>query len=177
MFPTMSDAGRAQLLEVFNQTALIALGRCSYESMAPFWVAADNPLARPMNTIPKAVFSRTGEVSPPNTLVEVPNADPAALDRWTNPLIFGKDLVADMQKLKSVEGKAIMAIGGASFASSLIAAGLVDQFLLAVHPVALGKGIPLFAGIDSAVHLKLVDSQCFDTGAMLKTYRPAKVAA
>ncbi|WP_246732769.1 MULTISPECIES: dihydrofolate reductase family protein [Rhizobium] len=47
--------------------------------------------------------------------------------------------------MKDPEGKPIIANGGVSFAHSLIAQGLVDQFALIVGPVALGGGLPLFS--------------------------------
>jgi dihydrofolate reductase len=82
-------------------------------------------------------------------------------------------LVADIQRLKAEGGKPIMAIGGASFASSLVAANLVDEFLLSIHPVALGRGRPLFAGLETRANLALKDLKRFDTGALVEIYRPA----
>jgi dihydrofolate reductase len=173
MLPTMSDAGRQWLLEAFDRVDLIALGHRSYPGMAAFWSTATNVLARPMNEIPKAVFSRSGAITTPTALKEATEADPASLERWMNPIVSGTDLVADIQRMKAEDGKAIMAIGGASFASSLVAANLVDQYLLSVHPVVLGRGVPLFAGVETPLHLKLEDLKQFDTGAVAKIYRPA----
>jgi len=133
------------------------------------------------------VFSRSGQISPPNmekstaALNEARKAEAptdttaleAAIDSWLNPIVTGADLIADIQRLKSEDGKPIIAHGGASFASSLIAANLVDTFHLVVHPVVLGRGLPIFAELESPVHLKLEDLQQFDTGAVIKTYRPA----
>ena len=171
--PTMSEAGRQWLLESFGRVGLIAIGHRSYQDMAGFWLTTDNVIARPMNEIPKAVFSRSGKIDAPAALKEVSGADPAELESWLHPIVSGTDLVADIQRLKAEDGKAIMAIGGASFASNLVAANLVDQYLLSVHPVALGQGRPLFAGLETPRHLKLEDLRQFDTGAVAKVYRPA----
>lgn len=65
-FPTMSDAGRQRLVELFDGVSLHAMGHKSYLGMASFWPTATNPIARPMNEIPKAVFSRSGAVSAPS---------------------------------------------------------------------------------------------------------------
>ena len=46
-------------------------------------------------------------------------------------------------------GKPIIAHGGVSFARSLVAHGLVDQWVLGVHPIALGKGLPLFSELNA----------------------------
>ena len=71
------------------------------------------------------------------------------------------------------EGKPIIAHGGASFARSLIAQGLVDQYDLLVHPVALGKGLPVFSGLAVPRPLKLMSSRAFPAGSVAQIYRPA----
>ena len=98
--------------------------------------------------------------------------DQAVLESWLHPTVAGSDLVADVQRLKAEDGKPILAHGGASFASSLIAANLVDVFHLVTHPVVLGRGLPIFAGLENPVDLKLEDLVQYDTGAVIKTYRP-----
>jgi len=170
-FPTMSEAGRQRLVEMFDGVGLHAMGHKTYLGMASFWPTATNPIARPMNEIPKAVFSRSGVISAPN--LKDSGADPAVLDSWLNPIVGGKDLVADIQRLKAEDGKPILAHGGAAFATSLIAAGLVDVFHLVVHPVALGRGLSIFAGLEKPVNLKLENVWQSDTGVVAKTYRPA----
>ncbi|MCS6758148.1 MAG: dihydrofolate reductase family protein [Candidatus Devosia euplotis] len=75
--------------------------------------------------------------------------------------------------MKAEDVKPILAHGGVSFARSLAADGLVDQFLLAVRPVALGKGLPLFSELASPMPLRLVSSKAFPGGALAQTYRPA----
>ena len=94
------------------------------------------------------------------------------LESWLHPIVAGTDLVADIQRLKAEDGKPILAHGGASFASSLIASNLVDVFHLVVHPVALGRGLPIFGGLENPLDLKLEDLKQFDTGVVIKTYQP-----
>jgi len=171
-FPTMSDAGRQRLVELFDQVSLHAMGHRSYLGMASFWPTATNIIARPMNEIPKAVFSRSGAISAPSLNAETPGVDPKVLDSWLNPIVGGSDLVADIKRLKAEDGKPILAHGGATFATSLIAAKLVDVFHLIVHPVVLGRGLPIFAGLEHPVNLKLENVWQSDTGVVAKTYRP-----
>jgi len=171
VFRNRSEASTQWLVERMGQASLIAIGRQSYEGMADYWPTSDNPFARPMNEIPKAVFSRSGAVAAPS-MEKSSAADPAVVEGWRNPIVGGADLVADIKRLKAEGGGPIVAIGGASFASSLIAAKLVDVFRLAVHPVVLGRGLPIFAGLEGPVHLKLEDLKEFETGAVIKTYRP-----
>jgi dihydrofolate reductase len=180
------EASTQWLVEQLQQVSLHVMGRRSYVEMAAYWPTSTNPFARPMNEIPKAVFSRSGAISSESmeqiaaalgdaTKAETSghrDADEAALESWLHPIVAGTDLVADIQRLKAEDGKPINALGGASFASSLIAAGLVDVFRLVVHPVVLGRGLPIFAGLENPLYLKLEDLKQFDTGAVIKTYRP-----
>jgi dihydrofolate reductase len=127
-----------------------------------------------MNELPKVVFSRSGAISTPNmekTTAALKEGD-RALESWLHPTVAGADLVADIQRLKAEGGKPIVAIGGTSFASSLVKANLIDVFRLSVHPVALGHGIPLFGALEAPLRLKLEDLKGFDSGVVVKTYRP-----
>jgi dihydrofolate reductase len=170
-FRTMSDAGRAWNLELLGQAGLHALGRRAYQEMGGYWPTSPLPLARPMNEIPKVVFSKSGAVSAPS-VKDAEKADPTELEGWLNPIVAGKDLVADVQRLKAEDGKPILVHGGSAFASSVVAAKLVDRFYLVVHPVALGRGLPLFAELESPLHFKLEELKQFETGVVVKTYLP-----
>ena len=83
------------------------------------------------------------------------------------------DLAQEIAKLKAPEGKPIIAHGGASFARSLVAQGVVDQFALLVHPVALGKGLPVFSELTAPMALKLVSSKAFAGGSVAQVCRAA----
>ncbi|WP_352951133.1 dihydrofolate reductase family protein [Mesorhizobium sp. M0751] len=67
----------------------------------------------------------------------------------------------------------LLTTGGASFARSLVAQGLVDRFALLVAPVALSKGLPLFSELAAPMSLKLVSSKAFPGSAVAQIYRPA----
>src|SRR5206468_250427 len=112
------------------------------------------PFAPPMNQIPKAVFSRQGPA-----ILKGP--DPASAGNWADAYVAGGDLREEIAKLKATDGKPIIAHGGVSFARSLVALGLVDQFVLGVHPIALGRGLPLFSDLAAPMPLKLVSSKAF----------------
>jgi dihydrofolate reductase len=83
------------------------------------------------------------------------------------------ELAKEIATLKAQEGKPIIAHGGVSFARSLVAHGLVDQFALWVAPVVLGKGLPLFSELAAPTPLKLMSSKAFPGGAVAQLYRPA----
>ena len=94
-------------------------------------------------------------------------------ESWAEAYVASGDLAEEIAKLKAEEGKPILAHGGVSFARSLVAQGLVDQFVLAVLPVALGKGLQLFSELAAPRPLKLVSSKAFPGGAVAQVYRPA----
>jgi dihydrofolate reductase len=67
----------------------------------------------------------------------------------------------------------MIAWGGAAFAQSLSRLRLVDEYRLVVQPVALGDGLPLFAGLTAPFVLDLIEARAYADGAVLHVYRPA----
>ena len=59
------------------------------------------------------------------------------------------------------------------FCRSLVATGLIDRFILVVHPIALGQGQPLFSDLVEPLPLKLEAGKAFPGGGMAQIYRPA----
>jgi dihydrofolate reductase len=143
--------GVAQIRDV----GVHAMGSTTYRTMAAYWPTSTEPWASPMNEIPKVVFSRT--------LKEAP---------WGPVRILDGKLADEVSKLKAEPGKDILAHGGASFAQSLTRLGLVDEYWLLVHPIALGAGLPMFKDLEKPAELKLVDVKAFPSGTIHKTYRP-----
>ena len=80
------------------------------------------------------------------------------------------DVESKVKEFKSVSGKDIWLFGGAVLTSSLLNAGLVDELGMAVHPILLGKGKPLFLDIKHRIGTKLVESKTYDTGLVYQTY-------
>ena len=168
IFKTGDEESLAWSVGAISQAALIIMGRKSFEGMAPYWPTATGPFAAPMNEIPKAVFTKKGYAG------ITPSADqsPAAAS-WAKARVFDGDLAEGIRELKAEAGKPIVAIGGAGFMQSLIATGLIDEYILATHPVILGAGMPIFNGLSIPLYLKLVDVKVFPKGAMARTYHPA----
>jgi dihydrofolate reductase len=129
------------------------MGRATYHDMAAYWPSSTEPFARPMNEIPKVVFSKT-----------LKQAD------WEGSRVLDGDLAEEISRLKQEPGKDILAHGGASFAQSLSRLRLVDEYALVVHPVALGEGLPVFG---DEIELKLLNAKTFDSGAVALTYAGA----
>ena len=79
--------------------------------------------------------------------------------------------VSELRSLKEEPGGAIYVIGGASLVSSLMNQGLVDELRLIVHPIILGGGRGLFAGVRNRQMLRLVQSGADRSGRVILTYR------
>ena len=88
----------------------------------------------------------------------------------------GAHLVRDdagefVRKLKEQPGRGICVMGGGELAQSLLAAGVIDEVGMNVHPILLGDGVPLFRDPGRRVHLALNESRVIDGGCVLSTYR------
>ena len=176
--------GKAWMIERVWNTSLHIMGSRTFRGMASYWPTSTDGFAAPMNQIPKAVFSKQGPaiLEAARVVQGKPDAlqpgalQPGALqpgaESWAQSYVAGGDLVEEVTKLKAQDGKPIFAHGGATFARSLIAHGLVDQFDLLVVPLALGKGLPIFSELSRPRRLALVSSMAFPRGSVVQIYRP-----
>lgn len=170
LFKTGDEESAAWSADTIRQSGLIIMGRKSFETMAPYWPTATGPFAVPMNEIPKALFTKKGLKGIGLVDTTTPEQSSAATS-WAEASIFDGDLAEGIRKLKAESGKPIVAIGGAGFMQSLIATDLIDEYHLAVHPVALGSGLPIFSGLKTPLYLKLDEVKVFPKGIIAKTYR------
>jgi dihydrofolate reductase len=165
------------------QASAHLMGSRTFRDMAAYWPTSTEPYAPPMNEIPKVVFSRSGLVGQGTTtralddavrLRTAPEAPaPSNFSSWTTPTIASGNLAEEIARLKQQDGKPLLAHGGAAFVQSLVKEGLVDEYCLLVHPVALGRGLPIFSGLAKPIDLKLVSATTFATGAVAHVYRPS----
>jgi len=157
-----SPEGAARVGEIMGQAGAHLVGRKAFCEMASFWPTAAGPIAKHMNEIPKIVFSKKG-------------FDPAqatSAKGWAGAKVLTGDLVEEIADLKKQTAKDLLAHGGIEFARNLVQTGLVDEYCIATHPVAAGKGSGLFEKLGKPLYLKLIESKVFGTGAMLNIYRP-----
>ncbi len=137
-------------------------GRVTYQMMAGFWptpFAKENypDVAKGMNENPKTVFSKTME-----------KAD------WQNTRLVRDNLVEEVKKMKDKAGSDILIFGSGTVVSQLTDAGLIDEYQVVVHPLALGGGRTMFEGIKQKLKLKLKNSRSFKNGNVLHYYEPVK---
>ena len=85
-------------------------------------------------------------------------------------ILIKDNIKAEVEKIKMEKGKDIWLFGGAGLTISLLNLGLVDEISLAVHPIILGGGKPLFNNIKERIHLKLADIKTYSTGLVSLTY-------
>jgi dihydrofolate reductase len=79
--------------------------------------------------------------------------------------------VGELRSLKEQPGGPVYVIGGATLVSSLMNEGLIDELRLIVHPVILGGGKALFAGVSGRRPVELVRSDTGRTGRIVLSYR------
>lgn len=86
-------------------------------------------------------------------------------------IITNKDPGAFVRDLKKQEGKDICIMGGGELARSLLEAGVIDEIGFNIHPVLLGKGIPLFHSMSRQIDLELIECRQFKNGCVYVLYR------
>ena len=150
--------------ELIESIDTILLGRKMTDVFISSWLDVikkpDDPwyaFAKKMIEIPKVVFTKTLNKS-----------------KWINTEIATGDLTDEIIKLKSRDGKDMIVYGGATFDSSLIKLGLIDEFLLFINPVAIGNGMTIFKDLNEIQKFNLIDSKVFDSGEVLLHYEARK---
>jgi dihydrofolate reductase len=143
-------------LELLGQIGTIVMGRGAYDEMSRGWSGTDNPMAVLMNSLPKVVFSQS--------LAEV---------SWKGARLSRAPLEEEVPALKREPGKDLVVFGGARIAHSLMRHRLIDEYRLTIHPVALGKGLPLMHGLPEPQRLELISSSAYADGCVTQVFRPA----
>jgi len=151
------DSG-AWNLRALQAAGVHAMGRRSYEIMAPHWAASEGPIATAMNDKPKAVFSRGLEKA-----------------EWGPVEIFGGDLSAAIATLKARNDEGtILVHGGPDLAKSLTRLGLVDEYQLTTVPIAIGAGRSPFAELREHLKFDVVEEERFRSGALAQVLVPKR---
>jgi dihydrofolate reductase len=80
------------------------------------------------------------------------------------------DIKSEVERIKKEKGRGIWLFGGAELISLLMNLQLVDEIILAVHPVILGSGKALFKDIKERTWLTLTDHKIYPNGLAFLTY-------
>lgn len=170
IFRQSSEASKAWVARLLEEAGTHIMGSRTFASMASHWPTSADILAARMNDVPKVVFSRSGTTKAiADVLEKLP--DTAAGRSWKAAHVATGDLREEIERLKREPGKAILAQGGATFARSLVASGLIDEYQLVVHPIMLGQGLSPFADLPKPLVLEPVDTTTFAHGVTARVFR------
>ncbi|PKL85640.1 MAG: deaminase [Ignavibacteriae bacterium HGW-Ignavibacteriae-1] len=146
--------------ELTDSIDCIVLGRKLATGFIPYWAGVASDPDNPENAAgikftetPKVVFSNTLKNS-----------------EWDNTILAKNDLVSEINALKNIPGKDIIAYGGAEFVSNLIKHNLIDDYHIFVNPAAIGSGMQIFDKLGAIHNLKLIQAKSFDCGIVLLNY-------
>jgi dihydrofolate reductase len=92
---------------------------------------------------------------------------------WNNSTLLTGDLATAVAKLKEQENEDITVLGSGELIQSLMRAGLLDEYVLLIHPLVLGSGRHHFPAGSPTTAFELVESVATTTGVIIATYRPA----
>jgi dihydrofolate reductase len=134
----------------------LLLGRRTYEDFYGYWPhQTDNPFTEVLHDTPKYVASTTLREPLP----------------WNNSILLKGDVPSAVADLRSARDKNVVVLGSTALVQSLIAAGVIDEYLLLIHPLVLGTGRRLFPD-GWAGRLGLADATPTKTGVVVATYQP-----
>jgi len=154
-------AAMAQVGQVFANADALLLGRRTYEDFYSVWPKrAESPFTPWLNGIRKYVASRTLAVPLP----------------WVNSVLLKGEATTTVKPLKAEPGKDILVMGSGALVRSLMAARVIDEYILMIHPLVLGSGTRLFGETAARATLSLVGSTATSNGVVIATYRPDATA-
>jgi dihydrofolate reductase len=153
--PYRSPAGLEALLEAQGTSFDLLVGRRTYDLWASFWpTVKGGPFADNLNAATKYVVTHR-----PDSLGWGPVGD------------LGADVMEGVRRVKSGDGPDLLVWGSATLTSALLEQGLVDDVVLVIYPVLLGRGKRCFSDSADPREFALVSSKATPTGALINTYR------
>jgi len=162
-FPYFNDEMGAAVTATLGAADIVLFGRRTYDSFAGAWPEReaageeDAAMAKALGDVRKIVVS--------NQPLEF---------TWRNSEQLEGDLVETVTALKNEPGEGTIGLSGSvSVVRQLLAAGLLDELHLLVHPIAVRKGMRLFDEGESPIPLTLLSSETFKTGVLNLVYGPA----
>lgn len=154
--PYSDDAMVARMGERMGTDRAFLFGRRTYEQLLASWNERGGPFKDALNSTSKYVAS----------------SNSATVLAWPNSTLLHGDVSTAVADLKQNSDTNLVIMGSGVLIGSLMAADLIDEYLLMIAPVVLGTGRRLFVG-GTRASLRLVDSRGTSTGVLMATYEPA----
>jgi dihydrofolate reductase len=155
--PYSDEATGAKMGERMGDDRAWLFGRRTYEGLLASWNAQGGPFKDALNNTPKFVTS----------------SNPATSLDWPNSTLLHGDVPAAVAELKESSGANLVIMGSGELIGSLMAADVIDEYLLMIAPLVLGTGRRLFTdGVQAS--LRLVESATTRTGVVMATYERAR---
>lgn len=157
------DEIHAHYNDVLRNAGLLIYGRITYQMMESYWpLIVKNPTGNIptdefsviIDDIPKIVYSRTMKTV-----------------NWNNSALKNEVVAEEILDLKQQSGKNIL-VGSPSMIVKLSQLQLIDEYQIAIHPVVLGSGLPLFKNIGDKISFTLTRIKTFTSGAVIHYYKP-----
>jgi dihydrofolate reductase len=158
--PTAGEAAAQAMGERMAAAGGLAgwlFGRRTYEDLLTTWNARGGPFKDALNGTPKYVASTTLEEPLP----------------WPNSTLVRGDTVEAVGALKAQSEGVLATMGSGVLIGALMAADLIDEYLLFIHPLVLGTGRRLFPDGAEAT-LRLAQGAASPSGLMIARYEPAR---
>jgi dihydrofolate reductase len=134
----------------------LLLGRRTYDIFAGYWPKAEGgPIADGLNAATKYVATHR-----PDSL------------GWGPVEALGVDIMEGVRGVKSKDGPDLIVWGSSTLTPVLLGQGLVDEVLLLVYPVLLGRGKRFFSDSADPRELALISTKAASSGVLMNTYRP-----
>ncbi|PTY04271.1 deaminase [Opitutaceae bacterium EW11] len=153
--PYRSPEGLKAVLGAQGPRFDLLLGRRTYDAWSAYWPnAGRSPMADALNSATKYVATHR-----PDSL------------EWGPANGLGSDVIEGVRRLKSEEGPDLIIWGSSTVTSPLLDRGLVDELVLIIYPVLLGRGKRVLSDSASARAFALVDTKGTPTGLLINTYR------
>jgi dihydrofolate reductase len=154
---SVDDAGTRIQTDLLMSCDAVLMGRRTYDGFAPVWAGrSGDPYSDRINSMDKYVVS--------SSLTE---------PEWTNTTVISGDVVTEMKRLKEAPGQDIVQYGFGQVSRALLAAALLDELRLWVHPFFVGaasqQGLLFPAGAPAS--FDLVDSTTLASGIIILSYR------
>jgi dihydrofolate reductase len=149
-------AAMSHASEAFVNLGAFLFGRRTYQDFYGFWPKQidGNPFSEILNNVPKFVASRTLNEPLP----------------WRNSKLLLGDASQAVVVLKGELEKDILVFGSVELVQSLMGEGIIDEFVLLIHPLVLGSGRRLFADTGQRFPFELSSSKTTDKGVVIATY-------